>query len=379
MKIVVFAPNLIGDTVMATPTFRALRDGGADLDVVIRPHVAPTLDGSPWFDRVIPYSPKSDDPKRRTLAVVRRLRANRYDAAVLLPNSFRSALMARMAGIPRRVGYARGGRGMLLTDRLRPLRDRNGRFVPTPILPDYLALAHRLGFEASSTRIELFTTPDDEIAADRAFERLGLLGKRPLIVFNTGGAFGPAKSWPARHFGGLARRLVHEAGASILVVCGPSERDSARAIVAQSDHPRVVSLADEPLSIGLTKACVRRSDLMVTTDSGPRHFAGAFGVPVVTIFGPTHIAWTRTFLPNALHVQKDVPCGPCQRGECPLKHHECMNGLSPDPVFSASMRLLDGGGGRGGASVDPPSARDRPRIDPPTPTRSVTKPWAIHR
>jgi len=94
------------------------------------------------------------------------------------------------------------------------------------------------------------------------------------------------------------------------------------------------------LSIGLTKACVRRADLLVTTDSGPRHFAAAFGRPVVTLFGPTHIAWTETYQPAALHLQKTVPCGPCQQRVCPEGHHRCMRELLPAEAFAAARRLL---------------------------------------
>ncbi len=88
---------------------------------------------------------------------------------------------------------------------------------------------------------------------------------------------------------------------SVLVLCGPDEREPAREIVRAASHPRVVSLAEQPLAIGLTKACVRRSALLITTDSGPRHFAAAFNTPVITLFGPTHIAWTRTYHPHAWH------------------------------------------------------------------------------
>src|SRR6202011_2472421 len=101
------------------------------------------------------------------------------------------------------------------------------------------------------------------------------------------------------------------------------------------ERPNVVSLADHELSIGLTKACVRRADLLITTDSGPRHFAAAFHRPVVTLFGPTHVAWTETYYPLALHLQKEVECGPCQRRVCPLGHHRCMRELTPAEVFAA--------------------------------------------
>ncbi len=342
MRIVVFAPNLIGDTVMATPTLRALRDGfpRSEIALVIKPQVIPTLDGAPWHDRLIPFSPSSHRRDHRSMALVRHLRASKFDLAVLLPNSFRSALLARLGGVRRRVGYDRGGRGFLLTDRLSPPRNPAGAFLPTPIVEYYLKTAQHLGCPVTSHQVELFTTRSDESAADRAWERLGLRRHSPVITFNTGGAFGPAKSWPTAHFADLALRIVNESDASILVVCGPAERDSALAIVAKADHPRVVSLADEPPSIGLTKACVKRSALMVTTDSGPRHFAAAFGVPVVSLFGPTRIAWTRTSHPHAIHLQQPVPCGPCQKGICPLGHHRCMIELTPETVHRAVRRLM---------------------------------------
>jgi heptosyltransferase-2 len=342
MRIVVFCPNLVGDTVMATPALRALRRHFADarIDGVIKPHVAPTLDGAPWLDALIPFDPRSADPAHRARALLRRFRSARYDLALLLPNSYRSALLAWLGGVPRRVGYARGGRGFLLTDRLRPARDARGQRLPTPIVDDYLALVRHLGGRVDSVRTELFTTEADERAADAAWARLGLPRRGPVACLNTGGAFGPAKNWPAESFAALARRLADEAVAAVLVVCGPSERAAAREIVAKAGHDRVVSLADEPLGLGLTKACIRRSALLITTDSGPRHFAGAFGVPVVTLFGPTHIAWTRTYHPHAIHLQQPVPCGPCQKGVCPLGHHRCMRELRVEAVYDAAARLL---------------------------------------
>jgi heptosyltransferase-2 len=342
MTIAVFCPNLVGDTVMATPVLRTLRRAYPDARIlgVIKPHVAPTLDGNPWLDDLILFDPKARDRRHRTLGAWRRLRAERTELAILLPNSVRSALLAWAAGIPRRIGYDRGGRGLLLTDRLTVPRDAQGRRLPVPAVDYYLALVRHMGLKVESVRTELATTPADEAAADQVWSDLGLGDGRPVVCLNNGGAFGPAKSWPNTYFSTLARRLATEAGARVLVVCGPSERDAARAIVAGAGHPDVVSLADRDLSLGLTKACVRRSALMVTTDSGPRHFAAAFGVPVVSLFGPTHIGWTRTYHPQAVHLFRPVPCGPCQKPVCPLGHHRCMTELTPDAVFDAAVRML---------------------------------------
>ncbi len=342
MTVAVVCPNLIGDTVMATPTFRALRAGFPSdrIVAVVRPGVASVLDGGPWFDGRILFDPRSKDPGRRAGAVVDALRRERVEVVVLLPNSFRSALLAWRSGAARRVGYARGGRSILLTDRLPAPRDRRGRFLPTPIVDYYLALARRLGCPVGSLRTELFTTPADEDAADRAFADLGLPPGAPVVCLNTGGAYGPAKAWPEEHFAALARRLAVESGVGVLVLCGPAEREAARSIAAKAGHPRVVSLAGRDLSLGLSKAAVRRSALLITTDSGPRHFAPAFDVPAITLFGPTHIAWTRTHHPLSLHLLHPVACGPCQRPTCPEGHHRCMRDLDPASVYRAAQRFL---------------------------------------
>ena len=102
-----------------------------------------------------------------------------------------------------------------------------------------------------------------------------------------------------------------------------------------SRHPRVFSLADQAISIGLTEACIRRSRLLVSTDSGPRHFAPAFDVPVITLFGPTDIRWSDTHSPKEVHLRVPVDCGPCHQRTCPLHHHRCMVGLDVDMVFNA--------------------------------------------
>ncbi len=161
MRIAVFCPNLIGDTVMATPTFRAIRRGfpGAEVAAVIKPHVAPTLDGTNWFDEWIRFDPRSRIREERSWSALGRLRGGRFDLAVLLPNSVRSAGMAWLAGIPRRVGYANHGRSILLTDHLHHPRDEKGRRLPVPIVESYLNLACQLGCPVDSIRLELATTP----------------------------------------------------------------------------------------------------------------------------------------------------------------------------------------------------------------------------
>jgi heptosyltransferase-2 len=187
--------------------------------------------------------------------------------------------------------------------------------------------------------MELFTTRQDEAAADGVWERAGFASGQEVICFNPGAAFGAAKHWPSDSFVTLAQDLVDWRGSGVIVLCGPNERDLARDIARRAERPGVHTLAEHAPSLGLTKACVRRCDLLITTDSGPRHFAAAFDRPVITLFGPTHIAWTETYHPQAVHLQKSVPCGPCQLRVCPLDHR-CMRQLTPAEVYVAAAELL---------------------------------------
>jgi heptosyltransferase-2 len=350
MNLAVFLPNWIGDAVMATPALRALREhfAGAHVVGVLKPYVAGVLEGAPWLDELILLDARGPW-SRRWPAAAWALRQRRVDLAVLFPNSFRSALVARLGGCRRRVGYVRYGRGPLLTYRLAPTRDGRGRLAPSPVIDAYNRLALAAGCPRPSYRMELFTTPRDEAAADAVWGRARLGTHREVVCLNPGAAFGSAKFWPVDSFARLARALAERRGAGVLVLCGPAERDAARRIAEMADHPAVHSLSDHPLSLGLTKACVRRCDLLVTTDSGPRHFGTAFDRPVLTLFGPTHVAWTETYHAKSVHLQKKVPCGPCQRRVCPLDHR-CMKELTPAEVFAAAAELLRRHGDRGAMS-----------------------------
>ena len=211
MTVAVVCPNLIGDTVMATPTFRAIRAGfpSSRVVAVVRPGVAPVLDGGPWFDDRILSDHRSKMPEYQPRAVLERLRGERVETMVLLPNSFRSALLAWRSGARRRVGYARGGRSLLLTDRLVPPRDRRGAFRPTPIVDYYLALARRLGCPVDSLRTDLHDPrPTTRPPPTGPSPRLRHIAPGASVVcLNTGGAFGPAaKAWPRKeHFAVLAK------------------------------------------------------------------------------------------------------------------------------------------------------------------------------
>ncbi|MBS0203581.1 MAG: lipopolysaccharide heptosyltransferase II [Planctomycetes bacterium] len=338
MKLAIFLPNWIGDVVMATPALRAVRDQfpAAEIVGIMRPYVADVLTGTGLLDRHLYYNPRGKTPEQRGWTFLRQLRAEQFDTTLLLTNSLRTGVLAWMSGAGRRVGFARDWRGWLLTDRVTPY----SRSVPNPVMDEYLRLAERLGCTSRPTALELAVALQDLAQLDQFWSTVPSARRDAYVCLNTGGAFGAAKNWPRDKFVELARRITTELNKTVLVVCGPSERDDARWIAEAANDPAIVSLADAKLSLGLTKAAIRESELLVTTDSGPRHFAAAFGVPVITLYGPTHIAWSDTRYEMGENLQLKLDCGPCQQRECPLKHHRCMQDLSVDTVFAAVRRQL---------------------------------------
>lgn len=378
-SILVVLPTWVGDCVMAAPALRAIRARFPRSRVVhlIEPNLRDLVRGNPFMDEILEWPPQSgrrpwSRPFRKLVAS---LRERRFDLAVLLPNSFRSALLVALAGVPRRVGYDRDGRGWLLTHRI-PVRNRGprhlsqtwnsierpafhpqsihgddaeamsniidrsgGRYRPLPLVDYYADLVEALGCSRPDDRLELFTSPEDDAAVTT---RLSLRSEScgpPLVIISPGAKFGMAKCWPTAKFAALADRLIDEFAARVLITCGPGEEPIAHEIRAAMHHPAAV--LDNPLlTLGQLKSLIRRADLLVCNDAGPRHIAKAFQIPVVTLFGPTHPWWTATRYPGERLVRLEVECGPCQQRICPLGHHDCMTRLEVDSVFAAARELL---------------------------------------
>jgi len=340
MRIGIFLPNWIGDVVMATPALRAVRahfGGQAHVVGILRPYVQPVLAGTRWLDEYLVYDRHSLSGVR---SLVSQLRKQRFDSLLLLTNSLSTGAFAWLSGASQRIGFAMHGRRMLLTHPLRPPR-RDGKVQPHSAVDHYLDVVGALGCRTRSKVPELATTEQEEAEADGLWRQFGWEASEPVAILNTGGAYGAAKSWPAEHFSNLARRLAQQHDLRVLFLCGPAERDVVAWICQHAGHPGIKSLARQEPNIGLSKACVRRGRVMVTTDSGPRHFAAAFGVPSVTLFGPTDPRWSHNYLADSIDLQLDIACSPCARRVCPLEHHRCMRELTVDHVAAATASLLD--------------------------------------
>jgi heptosyltransferase II len=305
----VVLPSWIGDAVMATPTLRLLREllPGSFIGGLCRPGIDDVLAGSDLLDELhVGRSSGVMGPKR----LAQKLRPRRYDAALLLTGSFSTALITRIAGIPERVGYERDARSLLLTDGIEPPRRRDtepysrsrtnpSAFAPLPACDYYHALAaHFLrsrGLEAGPPGpLELTLTYDQREEADEVLTRGGLdPHERPRFALLNPGANNPAKRWPAQRFAALADYLARHHGLAILINGAPSEAALVREIIEQCNaSTRTLALPELGHTLGSLKGLVARAGLMVTNDTGPRHIAAAFGVPLVTLFGPTDRRWT---------------------------------------------------------------------------------------
>jgi len=386
-SILVILPAWVGDFVMATPTLRTIRNRFEDARItfLMHPNLRELVRGGDWMDECIEWPDGNAEKQKRRNAETRdrpgtwwelrrTLRAQEFNLAIVLPNSFHSALIAWLSGAKRRAGYDRDGRGFLLTDRI-PVKNRRGlngqlpygrgtdvtlasapgsdcavrmgtslpvrlgRYVPMPLVEYYADLAEAVGCERPSDRLELFTTTDCEESIQNKLASVGSADRHPLIVISPGAKFGASKCWMPDRFAAVADQLIESTDAAVIVTCGPGEESIARQIGVAMKRRGLVF--DEPLlSLGELKSLIRRSDLLICNDAGPRHLAKAFDVPVVTVFGPTHPDWTATSYEKERIVRIDVDCGPCQQRVCPLGHHQCMTGVTVDRVFAEATALL---------------------------------------
>lgn len=315
-RILVVMPSWLGDCIMATPSIARLRAAlpGVFLGALLRPGMDQVLAGLPLFDQFhVDRATGIMGPKH----VAAKLRPLRYDAALLLTNSFSTALIVRIAGISERVGYDRDARHLLLTRRLIAPTRRDGSWAPIPAVTYYQhavecfldpARPEALSADAPlpAEPLEIRVTDPDRAAAATLLDRAGIAPRAtPLALLNPGGNK-PEKRWPPDRYVLLAAHLARTRGVRSLINGSPAEKDLCDAI-AQAALAKITREATDParaealapvslpafgVTISSLKAIVGQCKVMVTNDTGPRHLAAALGVPVVTLFGPTDHRWT---------------------------------------------------------------------------------------
>ncbi|MEP6715278.1 MAG: lipopolysaccharide heptosyltransferase II [Terriglobia bacterium] len=332
MKIAVRATNWIGDAVMSLPALRALRTGfpDAEITVLARPWVADLYCGERSIDSVIALE-GSPGPRewRVKWKLAQRLREKNFDLAILFPNSFESAALVFAAGIPRRVGYARDGRGVLLTD---PMDTPGADEIPRHERFFYLEMLRRAGliaeFDRENEGIYLDGADAARARGRELFEARGLPG--PVVGVSPGAAYGTAKRWLPEKFAQAAREL----GGTVAVFGSAAERSLCEDVARQAGGTSLAGSTTLREFIDMTAAC----EVFLSNDSGAMHIAAALRVPSVTVFGPTDETATGPSGTNAGIVRQPVECAPCRLRECPIDHR-CMTRVTVEQVVSAGVRL----------------------------------------
>ena len=328
MRSLVIAPQWIGDAVMTEPLLRRLAARGERLTVGALPWVAPVYRAMPQVAEVLEFPFAHGGVQFKARRSIARQIDGQFDAAYVLPNSLKSALLPFLASIPKRIGYLGEARVGLLTHRL-----KNPKNKP-PMVAFYSKLSGESGIDADRPQLRVPEADVNETLAELGLQRGG------YTVFAPGSEYGPAKRWPPEHYAALANQL----GGPVLLLGSGKEADLCAEIAKQAKN--CLNFAGKTTLAQAIRAQAA-SKLIVSNDSGLMHVAAALGIPQVAIFGsssPLHtpplsskavVLWLKT---DAAY-QPPLDCAPCFERVCPLGpedgHMRCLNDISPQRVFAA--------------------------------------------
>jgi heptosyltransferase II len=337
-RIIIFAPNWLGDAVMALPAIADIRRElpQAVIGVAARPSVAPLFEMATGVDEVVTI--ENGLPKNGSDG------SDGYEAAILLPNSFRSALVARQAGITERWGYRADWRGLLLT---RAVARPSG---PIHQIDYYQRLTSGLGFPSGPNTPRLDAPTSAQAAGACALERAGWDRQQPFVVLAPGAAYGGAKRWPVDRFAALAGQLL-DLGFRAVLIGSSADVQTGRSLESALDNKVAVLNLIGRTNLPALAGVLSMARALVSNDSGALHLGAALGLPVTAIFGPTderrtaprgvslETVTSQSSGPPTATLTTQVWCRPCMLRECPIDHR-CMRRISVDSVLEATKRML---------------------------------------
>jgi heptosyltransferase-2 len=342
VKILVRGTNWIGDAVMSIPALRRLRASFPEsyITLLTRSWAEGIFRDADFLDDIIAVSAD----KSRVASIVeqsRAVRKSKFDLAVVLPNSFESALAAKLSGAGRTFGYATDGRGFLLTDKIGVPEWKNSRHEIFYYLNLIEAVENAFGRNAEQPELAgpiLPVSGERKSAALKLLSGFGVDPSRPTVALAAGSKNSRAKRWGVSKFGGLADLLVGNMNVNVILVGAPEEAEISAEVRAASRAPLIditgkTNLAD-------AAAILSVSDLLISNDMGLAHLAPAGGTPAIVIFGPTNSATTGPFDGRSSIMRVDVECSPCMLRDCPIDHR-CMTRISVDSVFERAAEYLN--------------------------------------
>ena len=335
-RILIRSTNWVGDAILTTPAVRAIRKNfpHAQISILAKPWVAPVFYHNPYADYVIQY-----DSERKhagwvgKIRLIKELRRRRFDLSVLFQNAFEAALLARLAGIPNRLGYDTDARGALLTHpiHLEP------KFKQIHEIDYYLTILKGAFLELDGRDLTIVVTDKERSRAEDILANYGVTGRDVLVGVNPGSTYGPAKRWPPERYAALCDKIQTNRAARIIIFGGSVEEATGRQISALMKHGCIDLCGRTTLREAV--ALIEKCQLFVTNDSGLMHVASAFDVPLVAIFGSTNPITTGPSSSRSRIIRVPVPCSPCLKPECP-EDHSCMKEITIDQVYAAADALI---------------------------------------
>jgi heptosyltransferase-2 len=340
-RIVVRSTNWVGDAVITIPALRQLRRilPNAHITLATRSWASDLFQSADFIDELL-ISDASG--MLSTLGQAKEWRTREFDLALLLTNSFASALIPALAGVPTRIGYATEHRSFLLTKAV-PLPEwRSTRHEAYY----YLNLVETVGksfvrqvatepIEPIDGSLEISETT--YLLARHRLAENGIHGDRPLVALCPGSINSRAKRWPAERYALLADRIIKELGAVCVLIGSPAELDVSLAVKERMTSDPI--LLTGKTSLGQLVGLLSQVDLLITNDTGPAHIASALGRPTLAIFGPTNPLTTRPLGASAEILRRPPDCAPCMLRDCPIDHR-CMTAIGPDEVFERVNQIL---------------------------------------
>jgi heptosyltransferase-2 len=330
-KILIRGPNWVGDAVLAIPAIKAVRQHfpHAEITLLVRPWVSGLFTSAPFVDKV--WSEQKPSSLTDWTRIMRAIRGRGFDLALLLPNSFESALMMFLGGVPRRIGYATDARRWMLTDSITPSE------IARHQVQYYFDLVKVLAANPERQSIEIGATSEERAGARRLLKAEGIPDGAPFLVLNPGAAYGSAKRWYEDRFADVADNLARGLGLHVALIGSATEGNVAEQI--RDRMKTTAAVLSGKTSLETLVGVLAESSLMITNDSGPMHIAAALGVPTVAVFGSTDERVTGPCGPKARIVKHAVECSPCLLRECPIDHR-CMNGVTVDDVCRVARELM---------------------------------------
>ena len=325
-KTIIYLPNWLGDMVMATPFLHSLRQAlDGELWGLGKPSAMHLYNGLELFDRFILYDGKDLVP---FLDLVSTIRSGRFERGIVLPHSFRSALLFSLGAVRTRIGYGRNNRGLMLHSII-----EDAPSGPEPTVEHYLRVLDALSAMRATETPFLRVTDDEERRFDEKFADV----TGDYAVFIAGAQYGPSKRWPDTYFSRLADMLTERFSFRVYLLPGKGEEGIASRICDGVKHKEAVEVRS--MDVRELKVCLARASVVVSNDTGPRHISAALQVPTVVILGPMDERYT-TYAGSFTHTLcKDIPCRPCNMKRCD-RDHACVKGISPEEVLHKVEEVL---------------------------------------